>query len=71
MLFAITTVPHCASSRQIIEHWKNCSRPDCPVCQPLKGIGAVSELSGATADGAAGGLTNPQRSVSSYNDNLF
>ena len=36
---AITTVPHCASSRQIIQHWKNCSRPNCPVCQPLKGKG--------------------------------
>ena len=29
-------VTHCTSSRQIISHWKNCVRPDCPVCQPLK-----------------------------------
>ena len=32
----LSLVPHCASSRQIISHWKNCVRPDCPVCQPLK-----------------------------------
>ena len=27
------TMPHCASSGSIIAHWKNCSKPDCAVCQ--------------------------------------
>ena len=27
---------HCASSRQIISHWKFCIRTDCPVCMTLK-----------------------------------
>ena len=27
---------HCASSKQIIFHWKECKRADCAVCKPLK-----------------------------------
>ncbi|KAL3070936.1 hypothetical protein niasHS_017061 [Heterodera schachtii] len=27
---------HCASSRQIIAHWKNCHKDDCPVCNMVK-----------------------------------
>ena len=30
------TMGHCSSSRHIIAHWKQCKRPDCAVCQPLK-----------------------------------
>ena len=27
---------HCASSKQIITHWKNCSKQECLICLPLK-----------------------------------
>ncbi|XP_066300612.1 uncharacterized protein [Branchiostoma lanceolatum] len=30
-------VTYCASSTQILSHWKSCRRHRCPVCQPLRG----------------------------------
>ncbi|KAK3593330.1 hypothetical protein CHS0354_031393 [Potamilus streckersoni] len=35
---------HCASSRQIITHWKYCDRHDCPICSPFRNRGIVSEI---------------------------
>lgn len=34
----IFLVAHCASSRQIIAHWRSCNRPECEVCLPLKSV---------------------------------
>ncbi|XP_009869101.1 PREDICTED: LOW QUALITY PROTEIN: histone acetyltransferase p300-like, partial [Apaloderma vittatum] len=48
---------HCASSRQIISHWKNCTRHDCPVCLPLKNAGDKRNQQ-SLLGGAAVGLAN-------------
>ena len=46
---------HCVSSRQIISHWKNCARQDCPVCEPLRQLEAekTKQAPGVTTAGAA------------------
>uniref|UniRef100_A0A8U8BYS5 histone acetyltransferase n=1 Tax=Geospiza parvula TaxID=87175 RepID=A0A8U8BYS5_GEOPR len=46
-----------ASSRQIISHWKNCTRHDCPVCLPLKNAGDKRNQQ-SLLGGAAVGLAN-------------
>ena len=35
-LFSHPPDPHCASSRQVLSHWRNCQRLDCTVCVPLR-----------------------------------
>ena len=48
--------PHCASSRQIISHWKNCKENDCHVCSSVRQIESdklkenTNENSNATSD---------------------
>lgn len=36
-------VQHCVTLRQIITHWKNCDRLDCPICSPLKNSRPLSQ----------------------------
>lgn len=52
-------VPHCSSSRQIICHWKNCSRTDCPVCLPLKTPNDQRRGAGGPATGPNPGPGGP------------
>ncbi|XP_018021015.1 histone lysine acetyltransferase CREBBP isoform X2 [Hyalella azteca] len=62
-------VPLCASSRQIVSHWYNCARHECPVCEPLHNMAANAS---AAALGMPGhqqqqqkmqpGLQRPQQS---------
>ena len=36
LIILSSTVAHCASSRSIIAHWKQCKLNHCSVCHPLK-----------------------------------
>lgn len=56
-------IPHCASSRQIISHWKNCNRQDCPVCEPLKQAEKTKQ-SPTSSSGGGGGGSNQGATVS-------
>ncbi|TMS23874.1 CREB-binding protein [Larimichthys crocea] len=55
-------VAHCASSRQIISHWKNCTRHDCPVCLPLKNA-SDKRTQQPKLSSPNTGLQNPMSSV--------
>ena len=51
--------PHCASSRQIIQHWKSCGRHDCSICMPVKGVIKPGPMVQAGDGSAAAGVSGP------------
>eukprot|EP00117_Sycon_ciliatum_P030812 scpid78501/ scgid4468/ CREB-binding protein len=42
-------VAHCSSSRQIINHWRNCAKPDCTVCSSLRAPNRPDVLNGVNS----------------------
>lgn len=65
---------HCVSSRQIIAHWKNCTSPQCPVCQPLRSastrhrqqVGGQPMTNGQVASSGTGSsISTPTQSAAS------
>ncbi|XP_065216757.1 protein cbp-1-like [Planococcus citri] len=42
----------CASSKQLISHWKTCQNPDCPVCLPVRQINDLQNNSYAPSTSA-------------------
>jgi len=67
----LPAVQHCAILRQIIWHWKNCVRPDCPVCSPLKNASARPTTSAtATAIVTSSPSTASTTSTAVQNDAL-
>jgi hypothetical protein len=33
----------CVSSRQILDHWKNCTKASCPICGPIRGTSSKAK----------------------------
>lgn len=57
------TRQHCASSRQILTHWKNCVKPDCPVCSPIRNNNRAGAAGTTSSAGPSNGLSDVSSQV--------